>query len=571
MAIRITPYFYKHAMINNMITHLEHIILVESDPQISQLIADQTLSPLGYQVDVIASATPLIGDFGKYSPDLIITNLYLPGISGKDLMVALTAQGINIPFIVITPKGHESDALQAFRLGAVNFISSPIREAEVVNVVEDTLRQLRRRNELENYSHQLDQTKAVMERRVRDFTEIFSISKLVSSIANQQLMYEKITDAALQVTQADTAWMLVLDIKKGRYILAACLNADEDMQSRLNLPYEDGLSSIVVLSGQVVSIHGEALKRFRLPNWVESVLVVPIIKKEQVTGMLVVARKTALAFNKEQQSMLEMIAEYSSILLENAYRFQMQEQRLAYLQQSGIRATIDSDIKNDLILQASKELHQPLKILMENLALFSDQGDQQISPKRASALNVMHEKAKTLADITSCIKSIHQRSPLRTMEQVDLNQLLRNTADRFQPYAQENRIIIKLELPSQPTRVTVFSTQIVDVIEGMISNALKYSPQKSQIVVSIELKEDRLRLIVKDQGEGIDESLAKSLFDKNTDQHTNEARRFCGIGISLPMMKEIISAHRGEIWIESEPGKGFSIAFSLPHNNKHSE
>jgi two-component system sensor histidine kinase VicK len=105
----------------------------------------------------------------------------------------------------------------------------------------------------------------------------------------------------------------------------------------------------------------------------------------------------------------------------------------------------------------------------------------------------------------------------------------------------------------------------------MISNALKFSPQKSQIVISIEFKEDRLRLIVKDQGEGIDQSLAKSMFVKNTDQHTGEARRFCGIGISLPMMKEIISAHRGEIWIESESGKGFSIAFSLPHNNAHSE
>ena len=297
MLTRITPYLVKHAMINSMESHKERILLVESDPQISQLIADQTLSPLGYQVDVIASASPIIGDFGKYSPDLIITNLYIPGISGKDLMVALTAQGINVPFIVITPKGHESDALQAFRLGAVNFLSTPIREAEVVNVVEDALRQLRRRNELENYSRQLDQTKVGMERRVRDFTEIFSISKLVSSITNQQLMYEKITNAALQVTEADTAWMLVFETKKERYILRACLNTDEDMQSKLRLPYEDGLSAIVALSGQAVSIHGESLKQFKLPDWMESVLVVPIKKREQVTGMLVVARKISLAFN----------------------------------------------------------------------------------------------------------------------------------------------------------------------------------------------------------------------------------------------------------------------------------
>lgn len=565
MVIRITPYFYKHAMINTMETRMEHILLVESDPQICQLIADQTLIPLGYQVDVFSSASPLIGDFGKYSSDLIITNLYLPGISGKDLMVALTAQGINVPFIVITPKGHEIDALQAFRLGAVNFLSTPIREAEVVNVVEDTLRQLRRRNELENYSRQLDQTKAGMERRVRDFTEIFSISKLVSSISNQQLIYEKITNAAFQVTEADTAWMLVLEGKKERFILRACLNTDENMHSKIMLPYEDGLSPIVALSGQVVSIHGESLKQINLPNGVESVLVVPIKKKEQVTGMLVVARKTSLPFNKDQQSMLEMIAEYSSILLENALRFQMLEQRLGYLQQSGIHATIDADIKNDLLLQASRELHQPLKILMENLDLLSGQGDQQINPTQASAMNIMQEEAEILLDIANSMKTIHQGSPSRPMEEIDLIQVLQDVVNRFQSYAQENFVVLKLEMPSQPTRVTAFASQISKVIEGMISNALKYCPQKSQIVISIDIKEERLRLKVKDQGDGINESLVEKLFDKNTDQHFAETRRFCGIGISLPMMKEIITAHRGEIWIESELGKGFTIAFSLPY------
>src|SRR4030042_2502019 len=101
-----------------MDTQKEHIVLVESDPQVSEMIAQQTLRPLGYQVDVFDSASFVIKDIYKISPDIIITNLLLPGISGKDLMVALFSQGIEIPIIVITPKGHEVDALQAFRLGA---------------------------------------------------------------------------------------------------------------------------------------------------------------------------------------------------------------------------------------------------------------------------------------------------------------------------------------------------------------------------------------------------------------------------------------------------------------------
>ena len=143
-----------------------HIVLIESDPQIRDLIAQQTLIPLGYQVDVFESASLIIRDIHKVSPDIIITNLHLPGISGKDILVALNSQGIDIPVIVITPKGHENDALQAIRLGAANFLTIPIREAEVVNVVEDTLIQLSKRKELDIFSQHLDQSSEEMHHRI---------------------------------------------------------------------------------------------------------------------------------------------------------------------------------------------------------------------------------------------------------------------------------------------------------------------------------------------------------------------------------------------------------------------
>lgn len=558
-------------MIKHMETQKERILLVESDPKMREMIADQTLRPLGYHVDVIESASSVIKDIEKIAPDIIITNLYLPEISGKDLLVALTSQGINIPIIVVTPKGHESDALQAFRLGAVDFLTYPIREAEVVKVVEDTLSQLRKRNELENYSRQLDQTKEELERRVRDFTEIFSISKHTASSSSQQLLYEKITNAALRVAQADSAWMLVFDVKRDKFILRVCLNADEAMQSNLDLPYDDSLSSLVAVSGQVASIHGDALKNFKLSSLVDSALAVPIKWKEEVAGMLVVARKTPQPFNNDQQSMLEMIAEYTSILLENSLRFQMLEQRLGYLQQTGIYATIDSDLKNDLLRQASMELRTPLKSLMENLDLLSIQGDRRLSLKQTDALNAIMEEADILMDIADSMARILQGHTSRILEDIDLNEVVRDVVNRSQAIAQVGRIMIKLELPSQPVIVAVFVSQITKVIEGLISNALKYSPQKAQITIRVERKEECTLLTVIDQGEGINENLAERLFDKKSSLFGDIGKRFGGIGISLPMIKEIISAHRGEIWVESGYGKGFNIILSLPHNLSHSD
>ncbi|OGN88961.1 MAG: hypothetical protein A2Y88_05900 [Chloroflexi bacterium RBG_13_48_10] len=558
-------------MINPVETQKERILLVESDPQINELIAQQTLRPLGYQVEVVESASSAINDIDKIAPDLIIADLCLPEVSGKDLLVALTSQGIDVPVIVITPRGRESDALQAFRLGAVDFLTHPIREFEVVNVVEDTLYQRRKRDELHSYSRQLDQNKEELEKRIRDLTEIFSIGKLTPSIANQQLLYERIIHVALLITQADAAWMLTLDIKRKKYILQACLNADEAIQSKLNLPYEDGLSSLVAVSGQFISLHGDALRPFELSELVEAALIVPIKQKEEVSGMLVVVRKTPQPFSKDQHAMLEMVAEYSSILLENSRHYQKLEVRLSYLQQSGIYATIDSDLKNDLLRQAGMELRNPIKSLMDNLDVLSNQAERRFNLKQSDAIIAIEEEADILMDIADSMVRIQQGDTSKSLEDIDLNQVVREVVNRSQAIAQVSGIAIRLEIPPQPSIVTVFASQITKVIEGLVSNALKYNSPKAQIMIRIEKKDDCTMLMIKDQGNGVDESLIERLFDKKSGLLGEEARRFGGIGISLPMMKEIIAAHGGEIWVESGYGKGFTVFFTLPRKLTHSD
>ncbi len=541
----------------------EHILLVESDSQISETIAQQILRPLGYQVDVFDSASSVIKDINKISPDVIIADLHLPGISGKDLLIALTSQGIDIPFIVITPKGHETDALQAFRLGAVNFLTYPIRETEVIKVMEDTLIQIRKRHELEDYSRRLDQINEGIEQRIHDYAEIFSIGKHLPSSASQQTLYERLIKVAVTTSRADSAWLLGLDQNSGKFILHACSNCDGRMQSMLHLPYENSLVSLAAVSRQTKSLHGDDLNRFNLGD-VGAVLVVPIKHEQKVIGMIAVERKMPQPFNNDQRTLLEMIAEYATIFLDNFLRFQNLEQSLNRLQQTGISSAIDSDIKNDLLFQSSKELHNVLNGLLENLDYLSNQGNRRFFTIQNDALIAVQEEASLLLDITDAMVNISQGALTPRMEKVDLNDLVHNVINRSQIIAQAGRIKIKPELPLQPTIVTVFSSQIIDVIEGLISNAIKHSPPKGQIKIRVEKKDNKAMVTVTDQGEGIDEKLTDSIFDKKTSLFSAEGMRFGGIGISLPLMKRIISAHQGEIQIKSGYGKGFTVSFTLP-------
>ena len=543
----------------------EHIILIESDPQISDLIAQQILKPLGYHVDVIESASFITRDINKISPDIIITNLHLPGMSGKDLLVALNSQRIDIPVIVIAPKGHESDALQAFRLGAVNFLTYPIREAEVVNVVEDTLNQLRKRKELENFSQRLLQSNEETQQNTHDYLEILSIGKNLFSSENKESIYQMLVAVAAAKAEADESWLLVFDRGKGVFIVQACSNADSELQSMLNLPYENSLTSLVATSGQIISIDGDALKRFNLVGNAETIIVLPIMHDQEVVAMIAVQRKSKQPFTNHQRALLEAIVEYAAILIENSTHIQKLEKHLFHLQQTGIYHRIDADLKNDLVFQIGKEVQIYLNNLSENLSHLINQGGIRRSQKQADELKSIQLKADVLLEIFNSLINTQQAENKKNLEKTDLNDLVRTVVIRYKRIAQASQISIKSELPSQPTIVTIYASQIMRVIEGLISNAIKYSSPKSGIAIRVEDKSDSVLLMVKNQGEGISENITKSLFNKKPVVYKAESWRFGGIGISLPMMKEIISAHQGRIWIESGYDKGFTIFFSLPH------
>jgi signal transduction histidine kinase len=126
------------------------------------------------------------------------------------------------------------------------------------------------------------------------------------------------------------------------------------------------------------------------------------------------------------------------------------------------------------------------------------------------------------------------------------------------------RIMINLDLPSKPSIIKVYPSQITKVIEGLLSNALKYSPTNGEVTIHIDQNEHDTTLMVNDQGDGIDENLADRVFEINSSIFGNTARRFGGIGISLAAVKEIITAYKGQIWIDKLQGIGFTIAFSLP-------
>lgn len=304
----------------------ERILIVENDPDISDLIARQALQPLGYQTMVISDAATAIQQALKTPPDLIIANLNLSGLSGKDLLVAFSSQGVPAPIIVVAEKGQENDAIQAFRLGASDTLFWPARDAEVVAVVERALKQTREGRARKKLDVQLKETDVELQRKVRELITILSIGKAVVSITNQRLLFERILDGALQVSQADIGWLLLRDEQTKTFLLTAFRNLPEVWAKKVNQPLDDGISSLVALSGETLVMHGAALQKFKVASLGKSAAVAPIKIQNEVIGLLIVVRKADSEIPREAQALLEAVADFASISLVNARLFRAFEQ-----------------------------------------------------------------------------------------------------------------------------------------------------------------------------------------------------------------------------------------------------
>lgn len=352
------------------------------------LVSRQVLQPLGFSVATADDAGEAIQKALSFRPDIILASLTLPGLSGKDLLVALRSQGMDLPMLVTAPKGMEADAVEAFRLGARDYLVKPLREAEVVAAVERALHEVRLRREREQLEAELAESNRQLERRVRELTTLFGIGKVVTSTTNQVQLFNKLMEGSLYVTEADMGWVLLRDENTEQLILRAQANLPPAVAAKLHQPWEDGVSSLVMLSGEALSIHGEGLGQFKLARLGKAALIAPIKVRTQPIGVITVVRQLDRPFSERDQAMLEAVADYASISLVNARLFQALEARAQRLQQLVDEVNAGVQVTPEWVAR----MRRGLRAARSELATLQGQPDE----KRRAALRALQDDLDSL-------------------------------------------------------------------------------------------------------------------------------------------------------------------------------
>lgn len=307
----------------------ERILIVENDLQIAEKILGHSLTDAGYTVEICPDSANALDAAVKFAPDLMIIEHDLPGLSGKDLLLALQAQAIQAISVMIVEKDAAMDIVQSYRLGVSDVLLKPLREFEVLSTIDQLMNEVRERQAHARLQEQYVESQHQRERLFQELATFYDIGKAIQNRPTENGAFNQIVNDLMQAVEADRGWMLIHDPNTRQFILAACVNMPPSVSKLLNQPWMDELSARATESGEDLLIHGEEMAVFRIAQLGKSAMVIPIKAQEKAIGVLVLMREADDPFTESAHQSISAISDYAAIALYNERLFRALKQRTA--------------------------------------------------------------------------------------------------------------------------------------------------------------------------------------------------------------------------------------------------
>jgi two-component system sensor histidine kinase/response regulator len=225
-----------------------------------------------------------------------------------------------------------------------------------------------------------------------------------------------------------------------------------------------------------------------------------------------------------------------------------------------------SKLKDDLIGIVSHDLKNPLQIIMGYSEILTTDGDSLPEEERLDAYRQIHENSKYMLSIVYDLldlKKIEDGMPLE-ISRISLAALLAAEYETFRILAEQKAIRLSLSLPEDDMIVHVDVNRMKQAIRNLVSNAIKYTPNNGDVLISAMIEPDRWIVQVADTGVGIPRKDLASVFKKFYRVPGAQHMDLRGTGLGLSVVQAIIEQHGGTIWVNSVEGRGSTFGFSLP-------
>ena len=221
----------------------------------------------------------------------------------------------------------------------------------------------------------------------------------------------------------------------------------------------------------------------------------------------------------------------------------------------------------DFVANASHELRTPLSTLIGYTETLRERTADLDGDTQERFLAIVHDEARRMQRVVEDLISLSRIEAEKfttPTEAADLEQLIEVSVESAKRMADERGTELRTEIAAELPPVAADRVQILQVLDNLITNALRYGEAGTPITVSAVLEDEMVHLSVADRGEGIAAEHLKRLTERFYRVDTSRSRSLGGTGLGLSIVKHIIERHRGRLTFESEVGKGTTVHVLLP-------
>jgi signal transduction histidine kinase len=293
---------------------------------------------------------------------------------------------------------------------------------------------------------------------------------------------------------------------------------------------------------------------------------VPLLAGEDMLGVMTLARtRGEQSFTDHDVDLLTSFATQAALAIQIAELIDALRARAQSLQEAYDRLAEADRLKDELVQNISHELRTPLTFVKGYVELMLARELGPLTPLQLDSMQLMANKTDAIIRLVDDVVTLQALSTGGLARQkVDLSELARHAAGRLAPVAARAGVQLHCDLPVEPVVAEIDASRIGQVLDSLLSNAIKFSPDGGEVMVRVRRDGDEARFEVVDRGVGIAPEKLMRIFDRFYQADGSTTRRFGGVGLGLAIVKEIVELHGGVVEVESEEGQGSTFRVRLP-------
>jgi signal transduction histidine kinase/CheY-like chemotaxis protein len=548
---------------------IARVLVVDDEPSVVDVFRE-FLAAQGYELTVAASGEDAVKRIPALRPDIILTDINLPGLSGLEVMRFAKSVDAEVAVIVVTGYASASSAIDALRQGAYDYVTKPFDLDDVHQIVERAIanrrlkainrqlvEELRQKNEILRHHEQGLREKVRL--ATWQMTTLFEVGKEISANLELAPRLALITSKAAELSGGRAAVLYLRHEETeecriaGVHGLELPPHADGgphyfNAERAFGLPAFEQRPVRRAAAGPGGTLELPAVAKLRFT----SMLAVPMIAEGQSIGMLVALDKEG-GFSAEDESFLALYASQAAIAVRNSQLFEHTK-------------TLDR-LKSEFVAVVSHEIRTPLTSVKGAVELLADPRYFPNNDQQTKLLSIAHANAERLLvlinDILDFSKLENAALPM-SLERSAIAPVIEQATHNLRTLIEERDIRMEVAVASALPDLYIDASRVAQVLTNLLSNAIKFSPSGGRVGIEVKAAGGEVQVSVSDSGEGIAAEDLPKLFRKFTQVDSSATRKAGGTGLGLVICKGIVEQHGGKIWVESKPGEGSTFFFTLP-------